>query len=113
MYQAARCPRLGLDAGLLESESCPMEHISLLISGAALVAACLALTHARRVSRRVDALLDRMPQVQILAKGCELSKEAQAEEAFACQLPPQGTIYQRAASGYRASRTGGDPPMPE
>ena len=51
--------------------------------------------------------------IQILASGCELSKEARAEEAFACQLPPKGTIYQRAASGYRASRTGDDPPMPE
>jgi len=38
-----------------------MEHISLLISGAALVAACLALAHARRASRGVDALLERMP----------------------------------------------------
>ncbi|WP_448869604.1 hypothetical protein [Delftia acidovorans] len=50
--------------------------------------------------------------VQILAKGCEINKQKQAEEGAACQLLSQGTIYQRAAYGYRASRTGGDPPRP-
>lgn len=72
---------------------------------------------ARRQAAR-DETLERLQDhvsrgIQILAKGCELSKEMQAEEAFACQLLPQGSIYQRAAYGYRASRIGGDPPMPE
>lgn len=73
-------------------------------------------TARQQVAR--DASLERLHDhvsrgIQILAKGCEINKQTQAEEGAACQLLSQGTIYQRAAYGYRASRTGGDLPRPE